>query len=77
MDSTPRRAATQAAAIYLPLALLAAAAFAIAATIQGRVGPAAIVAGAVWVGLLTLIVLMPLVIPAVRRRGRTISGGSA
>ena len=66
--NTDRRVALTAAAIYVLLTLLAALAFAAAASAQGRVGPAVVAGGAFWVGLLTLIVLMPVVIPAVRGR---------
>lgn len=63
-----RRVAAAAAAVYLPLTLLAAGLFAVAAVAQGQTGPATVAAGAFWVALLVLIVLMPLVIPATRRR---------
>jgi hypothetical protein len=63
-----RRVARAAAAVYVPITLAAAALFAVAAALQGRTGPATVAAGALWVALLTLIVLMPLVIPAARRR---------
>ena len=66
-----RRPDVAAAAVYLPLALLAATAFAVTAASQGRVSAPVVVAGAFWVGLLTLIVAMPLIIPAVRRHYRT------
>lgn len=59
-----------AALVYVPLALLSAGLFALAAAAQGRVSPTVIVAGAFWVGLLALIVLMPLVIPLIRARTR-------
>ena len=65
-----RRTGLVAAALHVPLTLLAAGLFAVAAALQGRVGPTVVAAGAFWVGLLTLIVLMPLVIPAVRARRR-------
>ena len=68
--SHDRRTGLVAAAVYVPLTLLAAGLFALAATLQGRVGPTVVAGGAFWVGLLTLIVLMPLVIPAVRARQR-------
>ncbi|TAK24099.1 MAG: hypothetical protein EPO26_06715 [Chloroflexota bacterium] len=59
-----------AALVYVPLALLSAGLFALAAAASGRAGPTVIVAGAFWVGLLVLIVLMPIVIPFVRARSR-------
>jgi hypothetical protein len=68
--SNEGRAARLAAAVYLPLALLAASAFTVAAALQARVGPIVLAAGAFWVGVLTLIVLMPVVIPRVRARVR-------
>ena len=72
--SHDRRVARAAAAVYVPVTLGAAALFALAAAVQGRTGPATVAAGALWVGLLTLIVLMPVVIPAVRRRTRATTG---
>ena len=69
-----RRVARAAAAVYVPITLAAAALFALAASLQGRTGPATVAAGALGVGLLTLIVLMPVVIPFVRQR--TAAGAS-
>ncbi|MDN5293345.1 MAG: hypothetical protein PWQ31_650 [Eubacteriales bacterium] len=56
-----------AAFIYLPLAVLGAGMFFLA-TAGGRYTMVERVGGSVWVFLLTLIILMPLVIPAVQKR---------
>ncbi len=56
-----------AAALYLGLSALAALAFVALATLKGETSWAARAIGAVWVFLLTNVVLMPVVIPWVRR----------
>jgi hypothetical protein len=56
------------ALIYLPISLGAAALFLLAATFTGSYPLVARVGGTVWVGLLSLIVSMPLVISRVKQR---------
>ncbi|MHB1135105.1 MAG: hypothetical protein ACYC4L_22260 [Chloroflexota bacterium] len=56
------------AVIYTTISLLAALAFWAIATATGGYSSVAIYGGATWVFLLTLIVSMPLVIAAVKRR---------
>ncbi|MHB1133227.1 MAG: hypothetical protein ACYC4L_12705 [Chloroflexota bacterium] len=56
------------AVIYTTISLLAALAFWATAATLGGFPPVAVYGGAAWVFLLTLIVSMPLVIAAVKRR---------
>lgn len=66
----PKRpnASAVAAVLYLGLSALAAGAFVAGATWKGESSWAARLIGAVWVFLLTAIILMPVVIPWARRR---------
>lgn len=63
--------ARRSARIYLPLALGAAALFFLASGWTGDPGLVARVGGAVWVGLLSLIVSMPIVTSRVKKSSRT------
>ena len=54
--------------IYLPLSLGAALLFAVVALATGSYPSVAILGGAVWVGFLSLIVSMPLVISRVKKQ---------
>jgi hypothetical protein len=54
--------------IYLPISLGAALLFLIAASILGNYPPVAKIGGAVWVGLLSLIVSMPVVTSRVKKQ---------
>jgi len=63
-----RSPSTVAAAVYLGLSLLAALAFVGLAALKGERSWAGLVVGAVWVFCLTTILLMPVVIPRVRKR---------
>ena len=63
-----RNPSAVAAAVYLGVSLLAAAAFAGLATLKGETSWPSRLIGAAWVFLLTTIVLMPVVIPWVRNR---------
>ncbi len=60
------KASTLAAAVYLGLSSLAALAFVGLATLKGEAWSARLIGG-VWVFLLTAIILMPVVIPWVRK----------
>ena len=59
-----------AALIYTTLSLLAAFVFWLVATVLGGYTPVATYGGAAWVFLLTLIVSMPLVSGAIKRRSK-------
>ena len=65
--------ARRSAMIYLPIAIGAALLFLLAATLSGDFPLVARIGGTIWVGILSLIVTMPLVIARVKRR----SGSSA
>ena len=56
--------------IYLPISITAALLFLIAASVTGDYPTVARVGGAVWVGVLSLIVSMPLVTARVKKRIR-------
>jgi hypothetical protein len=60
--------ARRSAAIYLPIAIGAAALFWLAAGVMGGYPLVAQIGGAVWVGILSLIVSMPIVTARVKRR---------
>lgn len=63
-----RNPSAAAAAVYLGASLLASAGFAVLATLKGETSWPSRLIGAAWVFLLTTIVLMPVVIPWVRKR---------
>jgi hypothetical protein len=67
--------ARRSAWIYLPAALGAALLFLLAASLVGTYPLVARVGGAVWVGILTLIVTMPLVTTHIKGRLRTAADG--
>jgi hypothetical protein len=67
-EALEKDAARKSARIYLPLAIGAALLFFVAASLAGPYTPVARVGGAIWVGILSLIVGMPLVTQAVKRR---------
>ncbi len=58
------------ARIYLPISVGAALAFFLVTTLSGNYPMVARLGGAAWIGLLSLIVSMPLVISAVKKRYR-------
>jgi len=58
------------AAIYIPISLGAGLTFLLAATLAGNYPPVAKVGGAIWVGILSLIVSMPIVTSRVKKRWR-------
>jgi hypothetical protein len=66
-DKVERGVARQSALIYLPISLGAALLFLLAASL-GDYPTVARLGGAVWVGLLSLIVSMPLVTDRVKRK---------
>ncbi len=69
-EQLERGVARRSALIYLPIATGAALLFLLAASLLGDYPPVARIGGTVWVGLLSLIVSMPLVIDRVKRRSR-------
>ncbi len=70
MAEQEARAARLAAFVYTGMSLTTALAFYLGASLLGRHTPTAIYGGAAWVFLLSMIVTMPLVIPAVKKRVR-------
>ena len=60
--------ARRSAAVYLPISIGAAALFWLAASLVGGYPLVAQIGGAVWVGILSLIVSMPIVTARVKRR---------
>ena len=64
------------ALIYLPIALGVALAFFLAASATGDFSIIARLGGAVWVGLLSLIVAMPIVTTQVKRSQRQVNGSA-
>jgi hypothetical protein len=69
-EQLERGVARRSALIYLPIATGAALLFLLAASVLGSYPLVARIGGTVWVGLLSLIVSMPLVIGRVKRRSR-------
>ena len=63
--------ARRSALIYLPLSIGMALLFLLAASLVGNYPPVARIGGAVWVGLLSLIVSMPLVTSSIKKHYRT------
>lgn len=63
--------AQKSAQIYLPLSIGAALLFLLAASLTGSYPLVARIGGTVWVGLLSLIVSMPVVISTVKKRHQT------
>jgi hypothetical protein len=69
-EQVEKEVARKSALIYLPIAIGAALLFWLAASLVGGYPPVAKIGGAVWVGLLSLIVSMPLVTSRVKKMGR-------
>ncbi len=68
-EQVEKAIARQSALIYLPISIGAALLFVLAAS-AGGYPPVARLGGAVWVGLLSLIVSMPIVISRVKKQAR-------
>ena len=68
-EQVEKAIARKSALIYLPISIGAALLFVLAASAGGYPAVARI-GGAVWVGLLSLIVLMPIVISRVKKQAR-------
>ena len=69
-EQVEKEVARRSALLYLPLSLGAATLFYLAASLTGGYPPVARIGGAVWVGLLSLIVSMPIVTSRVKRQAR-------
>jgi len=69
-DAVERGIARRSAGIYLPISIAAALLFLTAASLMGDYTPVARIGGAVWVGMLSLIVSMPVVTARVKGRAR-------
>ncbi|HKZ82176.1 MAG TPA: hypothetical protein VJ793_00800 [Anaerolineae bacterium] len=69
-ERVEREVARKAALIYLPMSIGAALLFLIAASVLGDYPTVARVGGAIWVGVLSLIVSMPMVTSRVKKQWR-------
>ncbi len=67
-EQVENQVARKSALIYLPIAIGAALLFFLAASLAGSYLTVARIGGAVWVGLLSLIVCMPIVTANVKRQ---------
>jgi hypothetical protein len=67
-EQIEKEVARRSALIYLPVAVGVALLFLLAASLVGNYPPVARVGGAVWVGLLSLIVSMPLVTARIKKQ---------
>ena len=67
-EQVEKEVAQKSALIYLPISIGAGLLFALAASLTGNYTLVARIGGAVWVGLLSLIVSMPLIISGVKKR---------
>lgn len=67
-EQIEKEVARRSVLIYLPLSFGAALLFLLAASVAGTYPPVAKIGGAVWVGLLSLIVSMPIVTSRVKKR---------
>ena len=69
-ERVDKEVARRSALIYLPISIGIALLFLLAAGLAGGYPPVARIGGAVWVGLLSLIVSMPVVTSRVKQRYR-------
>ena len=67
-EQVEKEVARRSARIYIPISLGAALLFLLAASLTGDYPLVARIGGSVWVGLLSLIVSMPVVIPRVKKQ---------
>ncbi|HLC02955.1 MAG TPA: hypothetical protein VJK02_07960 [Anaerolineales bacterium] len=70
-EQLEREVARKSALIYLPVSLGLASLFLLAASLTGDFPPVARFGGAVWVGLLSLIVSMPVVTSRIKKQWRS------
>lgn len=71
-EQVEKEVARRSARIYIPISLSAALLFLLAASLTGDYPTAILIGGMVWVGLLSLIVSMPVVIPRVKKRVQSV-----
>lgn len=69
-EQVEKEIARKSAVIYLPISIGVALLFLLAASVLGDYPPVAKIGGAVWVGLLSLIVSMPIVTSRVKKSER-------
>lgn len=69
-ETIEREAARKSALIYLPLSFGAALLFLLVAGLVGTYPPVAVFGGAIWIGLLSLIVSMPVITARVKKQLR-------
>jgi hypothetical protein len=69
-EQIEKEVARRSALIYLPISLGAALLFFLTANLVGGYTPVAKIGGMVWIGLLSLIVSMPIVISRIKRQIR-------
>ncbi len=67
-EQVEKEVAQKSMLIYLPISIGAALLFLLAATLTGNYPLVARIGGAIWVGLLSLIVSMPIVISRVKKQ---------
>jgi hypothetical protein len=67
-EQVEKKVARKSMLIYLPISIGAALLFLLTTTLTGNYPLVARIGGAIWVGLLSLIVSMPLVISRVKKR---------
>jgi len=70
LEQIEKDAARRSAWIYIPISLGAAILFFLVAGLVGGYPPVAKIGGMVWVGLLSLIVSMPIVVSRIKRQAR-------
>jgi hypothetical protein len=70
IEQIEKEVARRSAWIYLPISLGAAILFFLAASLVGGYPPVAMIGGMFWVGLLSLIVSMPIVVSRIKRQAR-------
>ena len=70
LEQIEKEVARRSAWIYLPISLGAAILFFLVASLAGGYPPVAKIGGMIWVGLLSLIVSMPIVVSRIKRQAR-------
>jgi hypothetical protein len=70
-EQVEKEVAQKSAVIYIPISLGTALLFLLATTLSGNYPLVARIGGMVWVGLLSLIVSMPIVISRIKKRFQT------
>lgn len=71
LDQIEKEVARRSAWIYIPISLGGAILFFLVASLVGGYPPVAKIGGMVWVGLLSLIVSMPIVVARIKRQARS------